>query len=329
MNCGCSSYIATGPMVGKLQNSPWTPYAQAIADHYQIQIPLYLTVQTNLTGTAGQRQNVTTSPLQYDSLIFGAMCNPGNDTENARSIFLNVQDNRTGVYWACPATLESAPMIAWGGLATEPIVGYPTSILRLPEAFFLPAHVSLIHEWSQPTGGEATGGSITWVGVQLINPFQNKRPRTVEMPNGEKVAVGSRIPWLATLGIGARTYIAQTQGFSWVQNRTLIDYTPPIECGLEIHDLVTSTFDAEAVSLDPDNQFIKLAINKNREMWTPELTPFTAAFGDIQQIYPALPLVKPMILKKNERLQFKFQNNTAGNITNGMITVRGVQLCEY
>jgi hypothetical protein len=329
MNCECPSYIATGSQVGKLQNGPWTPYAQAIADHYAIQIPLFMTIPTNFSGVALQRRTVLSEPLQYDALIFGALINGGDDTENARSIFLNVADNKSGVYWSSPATLESSPLIAYGSLADEPLVNYPTSIVRLPEAFFLPANVELRHEWSQPTGQNATGGYITWIGLQLINPFAKKAPEFVRMPNGEKVRVGSRIPWITTLGIGARSYIAGVQAFRWNGDRSVIDYTPPVECGLEIHDLICSTFDEAAESLDPDDQLTKLAISKNREMWTPDLSPFTAVFGDVQQVYPALPLPKPIKLEKNERIQFRFQNNTENDIDNGMVIIRGVQLCEY
>lgn len=325
MNCHCPTPISTGNQVGKLQGSPWTPYAQAIADEYAIQIPLFITIPTTLTGVALQRKTTLSEPLQYDALIFGALINPGNDVDNGKGLFLQVFDTRSGVYWSAPTTINASPLTAYGGAGAQ-----PTPVMRLPEAFFLPAGVELQHDWTQPTGNNVTGGWITWVGMQLINPFKRRAPEWAKMPNGEKIRVGSRLPWFATIGIGTRTFSAGAIDFNWVAGGSYLYYTPPTECGLEIHDLQCTTFDIADVSLTPNDQLVKIAVARSREMWTPDLTPFTGAFGDRQQVYPSLPLAKPLLLTKNERLQFRFQNNlSATAIADGMIVARGVQLCEY
>lgn len=320
----CSIPISTGDQVGKLMNGPWTPYAQAIADHYAIQIPLYVTVPTELTGVVLQRRTVMSWDMQYDSLIFSALINPGDDTDNGKRVFLQVSDSRMGIYWSSPTTINASPMTAYGGAGAQ-----PTPIIRLPEAFFLPAGTRLQHDWSQPTGGSVTGGWITWVGVQLINPYQRRTPKTVRMPSGQEIQVGSRIPWLATIGIGTRSFTAGEITFTWAANSSFVYYTPPVECGLEIHDLHCTTFDTGGSDLTPNEQQVNITLARDRNMWTPDPSPFTAVFGDRAQVFPAAPLPKPLLLAENERLEMRvFNNQSSLGIADGMIVVRGVQLCK-
>src|SRR6266508_556788 len=66
--------IETGDWVGSAcRSSPkWTPYAQAIADHYPIQVPWYSTHTVTPNNVNSIPTVVVTRPNLYDVLIVGA-----------------------------------------------------------------------------------------------------------------------------------------------------------------------------------------------------------------------------------------------------------------
>src|SRR5690348_2075959 len=91
--------INTGNFVPPNNPPAWTPYAQAIADLYRVQVPLFVTVPTTLTGVALQQRTVLTQPSQYDALIFGAQIDPGDDNDSGQSVFVNLYNEGDGINW--------------------------------------------------------------------------------------------------------------------------------------------------------------------------------------------------------------------------------------
>jgi hypothetical protein len=259
-------------------------------------------------------------------LIFGAHINfaTGSTSDSGQRVFLQVADNRTRLQWAAPTIANSAPAVAYGGALAN-----PSPIMKLPEAFFLPAGVELVHDWSQITGANTTGGSITWVGVQLINPFQHKAPECVKMPNGDIIRVGSRMPWFCSLGFGTRTFSAGDLAFAMAAGSMYLQYTPSVDCDVEIHDINCNFFTAAGSTTNPQNVQVKINEAGRQGMWTPELSPITGVFGDFSQVYPALPFNKSYLLEANHRLRIAIQNNNAeGSIADGFVTLRGVRRCK-
>jgi hypothetical protein len=300
-----------------------TPYAQAIADLYRVQVPQYITIPTTLTGVALQQKTVVTDPFENDVLIMGAVIQPGDDADNGQSIFLNLFNRQDSINWVVPNIVGAAPLTSFGGNGSQ-----PTSVMRLPEAYFLPKHTRLQHNFTQPTGAAVTGGSITWVGIQLYQPLYDPMPECVNV-NGQSIRIGSRMPWFAALPIGVRSFTAGVLTFTWAAGASLLYVTPPVDCNLEVHDLHTTAFDTSDVTNDPNNLMVKISTAGRRDMWTPDLSPFTGVFANRTQIYGAMPMSVPLILYKNQRLQFRFQNNSAGSVVKRMAVVRGVRLCEF
>lgn len=303
----------------------WTPYAEAIAAEYATVVPLFITVPTTLTGVTRERKSVVIPPYLYDSLIFGAHINMGSDSngDNGQQIFLQVSDLRSGITWAAPGPLDSAPATAYGGSRTQTM-----PILNLPEAFFLPANVQLKHDWKM-FSQLATGGSITWVGVQLIGPKGGRAPETVTMPDGQRIKVGSRLPWLATIGLGAEISVLGSPFYAIEAGRRYLHYTPPLDCDTEITDIAANYFTQGGVSSTPTNILLGLSDRGQREFWTVNLAPSPGVVGDVTKAYPALPLSKPYTLKKGRRLQLSLLNLNTATVNNAFAVVRGVRLCDY
>ena len=319
--------LDSGNWVGSYGGPEWSPYAQAIADHYAVQVPWYLTIPTTLTGVALQRRTILSVPYQHDILIFGAHINIGTDAagDNGQLVFLQVTDLESGVSWVTPNIINSAPATAFGGSRTE-----VTPILKLPEVYFLPKYTRLKFDWSQPTGANVTGGSITWCGVQLSQPRDGKAPEFVATPNGETIRVGSRMPWLSTVGLGRRTFTAGDLAFQMVAGGRYLQYTPPVDCAVEIHDIHCNFFTRAGVDMLPNNVMVKITDAGERGIWTPDLAPIPSTFGSMTQVYPGLPFTKPYLMKPGHRFQLSVQNNNAAlAINDAMVTIRGVRLCEY
>lgn len=323
--------IDTGDWIGNAWTGPdWTPYARAIADHYPNQVPWFLTIPTTLTGGVGQRRVVVTSPNLYDVLIFGAHISIGSDSvgDNGQTVYLQITHLETGIPWVVPNILGYAPMTAFGGVRRN-----PTSNMKFPEAFFLPRRTKLKLEFTNAQIAAATGGTITLLGVQLTHPSTPKPPERVTMPNGDVIPVGSRLPWFATIGVGQRIFDPNSVVFNLPPASPMsqsLEFLPPSQCNVEIHDVHCNFFARDGLSLTPDNLAVKIVDMGSHNHWTPNLSPITGVFGVFTQAYPSLPFNKPYLLQKGHRIQILTQNNTpTADIINGLITLRGVRLCEY
>ena len=326
--CFCPDEFDSGLWVNHWGGPRITPYAQAIADCYDVVIPFFMTVPLRLQGSTSERRIITTSPYQYDTLLMGAHIN-GFDAENGDSgqqVYLNVSDDRTRLPWVTPSPIGWAPLTAFAGLNLNVM-----PILKLPEAYFLPRHVSLEHSIFNLTNSQAVGGSITWVGLQLINTNKNcPAPEKVTLANGNVFRVGQRQPLFMPLPMGRESYVAGVFSYQVVAGGNYIQYTAPLDCDAEIHGIASADlFTAEGVTLDPDNLLIKVSDMGDREMWRPDRAASTSVVGDFTQVYPSLPFTKPYTLKKGHRLQVSIQNNTDEAFNNMFLTVRGVRLCEY
>jgi hypothetical protein len=302
----------------------WTPYAEAIAAEYGVVVPYYMPVPTNLEGSSRELRTVLMPPYHSDVLLFGAHINMGTDSngDNGQQIFLQVSDTRTGLTWAAPGPLNSAPATAYGGSRTQPM-----PILALPEAFFLPAHDQMQFDWKM-FSQTAIGGSITWVGVQLSQPKSGKAPEFVEV-NGERIKVGSRRPWLATIGLGTQISVLGAPFFAIDPSARYLHYTPPVDCDTEIHDLHANYFTQGGISSTPANILLGLSDRGKREFWQVNLAPSPAMVSDFTKAYPSLPLAKPYVLKKGRRLRLSLLNLNALTINNAFAVIRGVRRCDY
>lgn len=347
--------LTTGDWVGSAWRGPeWTPYAQAIADYYPIQVPWFLTLRVNLpdTGAALPRVTQVTRPYQHDMLIFGmaaVVTTAPFQTDNGNFIYLNITHQETGIPWVAPNTIGYSPLPAFAGV-NLPTVGpsfanlSPMPILKLPEAFFLPRHTVLKLDWTYifSTGAPINRDAIlTMVGVQLIDPTPGfKPPERIAMPNGEVIPVGARLPWFGTIPFGGRQ--GPTRGllsnFQLPINQQLMQFLPPIDCNVEIHNvyanfLVSPTaYDQAGGGFDASFLTTKLTDMRAPDDWTPGLSPSTAVFGAETQVDPAMPFTKSHLLKVGHRTAMAAQNNAtavASTVQRGTVTFRGVRLCEY
>lgn len=303
-----------------------TPYARAIISAYRVAVPVFITVPTNLTGTVREEVQVISDPFEYDSLIIGAHINMGSDSngDNGQLIFLNVSDLQTGMLWSTPGPIDASPATSWGGSRTNPM-----PVLKLPEAFFLPSNVQLKHNW-KVFSSTATGGTITWMAIQLIDPVGGKRPFSVQMPDGSNIKVGSRVPWFSTSALGTEISILGSPSYVLAADGTqYAQYLPSQDCDIEIHDIACNFFTQGGVDSDAESVFVALADRKTPRFWTPNSAPSTVCFGDFSKVYPAMPFTKPYLLKKGHRLEIQTQNRNALAINNAYVTVRGVKLCDY
>lgn len=320
------SMLNSGNVIGHYGGPVWTPYAQAIASHYSHIIPWFDTVPTNLSGVVRERQIVIHDGYEHDLLLFGAHINIGTDAngDNGQQVFLQVNDLETGITWTAPSPLDCSPATAYGGSRRQTM-----PILKLPEAFFLPANVQLRHEW-RSLGAIATGGTLTWVGVQLINPKAGKRPKFVTMPDGKSIPVGSRLPWFSTTGLGDEIIILGSPFYVLgADSQSFREYYPPNDCDVEIHDIHANWFTQAGVDQDPKDVLFSLTDTGDRRMWSADKSPAPSVMGDVAKAYPALPLTKPYMLKQNRQLQLIVQNKNAAAINNAFVTIRGVRLCNF
>lgn len=341
-----NSKIMTGNWVGSAWNSSphWTPYAEAIADHYPIQVPLFLTTTVTLSGTPANLSRprvVLTRPLLYDALIIGMSASQNPTIQQAGQAYLNIIHQDTGIPWVAPNTIGYAPLPAFAGTLTIGGFGSPImSVSRLPEAFFLPKHTQLKLEWL-PIKLDVTPPVtiiLTMIGVQLINHQSGfQAPKRVTMPDGSLVDVGSRIPWFGCIPYGGRPNIAGQRAFFDYQLDGLtqtVSYTPPSDCDVEIHDtyasFLDSTFEASALLAQLSTYRTKIDDTRIREDWTPQFVPAPSVYGSLIEIDPQMPFVKPQLLRKDHKILMVAQSNTVDvGVSDGTVTFRGVRRCQY
>jgi hypothetical protein len=144
------------------------------------------------------------------------------------------------------------------------------------------------------------------------------------MPDGSVVAVGSRVPWFSTIAIG--DYRSNNQSdFQLDAGAEVSRFFPPAGCDTEIQGAY--------INLTPENAHLitlKLTDMGEQVFWTPSREQALMLCGYRHMANPAEPLVKPYLLKKGHRLRIVSLNNVAANIAqSGVITLRGVQRCEF
>jgi hypothetical protein len=324
-----NTLLNNGDYIGSDWRGPlWTPYSERIASKYKTIVPWYMSVSSGLSTPPSRNTNLT-RPYQHDVLIFGASAKitdatTGND---GQFILLQITHEETGLSWAAPNILNSAPLPACAGIDLR-----RTPILRLPDAFFLPKGTTLRLDWSAVLfADQAFDARLTFVGVQLIDPFEGHAPTHVTMPDGNTIRVGNRIPWFGTCGLGRRinAIALQGAGFFLGASEQRAQYLPPADCDIEIHNLYANFL---LGAVDVTNLVIKVTDMGTDTNWNPTRSPVASIFGDEQSINPALPFVKPYLLEKNHRINLVAQNNngSAGDsIENGLLTLRGTRLCEF
>lgn len=315
------SKLSTGDWVGATWDGPrWTPFAQAIADNYSVQTPWFWNTTIDFVA-ATDRFAILTRPQQYDVLIFGAHAQ-GNAAQ-LPLIFLQITHLESGVPWAVPNVNPFVPLIAIAGINANAMPN-----LKLPEAFFLPARTQLKLGWSMDPAfvGAIDPFTFTLIGVQLANPRTGVSAQKITMPDGKKIRTDSRLPLFMTMGVGRRNLAGVFTSNPGVQD---IQYLPPIDCDVEIHDAVATFFSTFTIA-NAVNMAVKLTAEGVENQWTPNPSPVTAVFGSETRIFPALPYTRPNVLPKGHRIQIANQNNNAAaSLQNGYYTWRGVRLCEY
>jgi len=301
-----------------------TPYALAIADSYRDQRIVFLNIPTNLTNTVREEQVVISDTFDHDVLIIGAHIAIGSVSNGdfGQQVLLQVSDMTTGLMWSTPNPLDASPATAYGGAYFNAM-----PFVKLPEAFFLPAGTRLRHQWK--VLGLATGGSLSWVGIQLFRPRNGQRPTHVKMPDGSIVRVGSRVPWFCTLGMGTEISILGSPSFVLGNGNQYVQFTAPMDCPVEIHDLHANWFTQTGSTTNPEDVLIKIGDKGQPQFWQPSQTPATAILGDFNKAYPTMPLVKPYVQNAGDRLQITTINRSGAAINNALLTVRGVQLCQF
>jgi hypothetical protein len=114
------------------------------------------------------------------------------------------------------------------------------------------------------------------------------------------------------------------------QNKQVLQFLPPIDCDVEIHDVYTNIETSGDSVPDATLLTTKLTDMRAQGDWTPGLTPVTAVFGNETQGYPPLPFTEPHILKTGHRTAMTCQNNDPNfPVNGGLVTFRGVRRCEY
>lgn len=307
---------------GKWNNFPGlhlSPYGLAIASQYETLEPWYCVIPTNLTNVAREQQNVTTDPLSYDVLIVGAHIQMTSG-DNGQNVLLQVSDLESGRLWTVPEAIAGTPASAYGG-----VNGNAMPVIQLPENFFLPGGVLLKHEWK--TYGTATGGNLTWIGLAMKNPIGGKRPETVIMPDGETIPIGSRLPWFDTVGLGEEISIIGSPAYVLGANNQFVGYSSVMDCNVSITGMSANWFVQNGLSTDPANLLVAIADKGAPRMWSPAKSPATLLLGDPASAFPVLPFTVPYELEPGHRMQFAVFNRNSASLTNGYITLRGVQHC--
>lgn len=318
----------------QLKGPHWSPYAQAIADEYPIQIPWYCTLPSNLTGGFGPlgRRSALTPPQQHDVLLFGAyaIITEFFDVDEGNYLFLQITPDESGVPWVVPNSIGGAPLPSIAGVVNP--VAFPdepnrTTVMKLPEAFFLSKGTRLKLDWLgvfSPGFPANASALITFVGVRLIG---GKPPKEIHMPDGKMIPIGARLPWFITIPLGERIRVPNDILFS--NNTEYVQFTSPQDCDIEIHDTYHNTiFLPDATASSTRLKFTEMG---DKGIWTPTPTPMRAVFGDERKVDPALPLTKPYLLKAGHKIGVveRLQAPTGFGVFMPTLTFRGVRLCKY
>lgn len=336
--------IETGDFVGSAwgSNPEWTPYARGIAASYPIQTPWFLTVPFTLAAPPPSLtlpRVVFTRPLKYDVLILGMSATqfpaPNDGATPSGTLYMQVSHLENAVPWVVENQLGFAALPVFAGLNTNVM-----SVQQMPEAFFLPAHTMLkiaVLPFSMdviPT----VNVKLTMHGVQLVNTSPGfKAPTHVDMPNGDRIPVGGRLPWFACIPYGLRPSPSINRpfgDFTLPSRQQAVQYTPPNNCTVEVHGTYASFLDT-SIEFNPANPtellIQKMNLTRKGDTWTPVFTPVQAAFGSIVQVNVSAPFPKPVRLDPGQRIQVVEQNNNTGGVavTRGTLSFRGVRLCEY
>lgn len=341
-------------VLGQYGMRRWTPYATAIAQNYKSVVPFLLNIDTTLTDQTYERKTVTVAAHQYDRLFFAAHVKAcvtsevaGEDviTEDSvdvetedgvqviteaggemmancggQQVYLQVADDALGQKWATLSPIDAAPLSAYGG-SSENVM----PLMRLPEAFFLPKGVDLRFDF-KTFNNSIDGGMLTWAGVQLAD---GEAPKFVDVKGLGQVRVGSRIPWLAVIGMGSERQIADNAIFLFNSGRRTIGYTQPVECDVEVHDIHGQfTMAVEDLGGNPDLIQFALSDTGQRKLWTKSFTPSRSFLGDTTKAFPTMPLSKPYLLKAGNQLELTMLNNSSGvAVSDGFVVIRGVMRC--
>ncbi|MBO0719217.1 MAG: hypothetical protein J2P41_00210 [Blastocatellia bacterium] len=328
--------IMTGDFIGSAWDSApeFTPYAEAIRSSYPVQVPWYWSQSLTLARGSNQpppKITRRTQPYTYDILVLGAaIVTPtiqGLNETLIDYIYLNISHRSTGVRWTTANQIAYAPVGSIAG--TDGFfdgfpVGRPMPILRLPEAFFLPANTQLQFDWTlmaPPLQAPTIDIIFTLIGLRFSG---GKRPDKVAMPDGSVIPVGSRIPWFSTIAIG--DYRSNNQSdFQLEAGAEVSRFFPPQECDVEIQ--------GAHINLQPNNATLitmKLTDMGEQKFWTPSRAPSVSFCGYRTMAHPVLPFCKPYLLKSGHRMRIVSLNNVAANIAqSSVVTLRGVQRCEY
>jgi hypothetical protein len=312
----------------------FTPYAKAIVDHYGGAWPWYWTTTADLDPANGiTRLTQVMRPQDHDVLILGASATiAGVGLTGWQFIYLNITHEETGIPWAVPGKIGFFPVGALasravGLVGADPLVS-ASSILKLPEAFFLPAHNRLKFDWQWIFQTDIPSTTrLTLIGLQLTSPRNGEALRRVTMPDGKEINVGDRLPWFATIPLGEYQSNALND-FQIDGQQQVTQFTHPMDCDVEVHDIFCNF--TESFAAASNILMIKIADMKSKTFWTPRLTEFRVLFGGEDDVCPARGFTRPYLLKRGHRLQTLIQNNTNATTVDAVSTTyRGVRLCEY
>jgi len=328
--------IVTGDFVGSAWNaSPtWTPYAEAIASNYTIQVPWYWSTFESLSRASGApppRFTNTMRPFLYDVLIVGASItavNPAQTITFLDNIYLNITHRETGLRWATANEIGYFHILSlcgsdgfFGGFP----VGRPMPIMRLPEAFFLPKGTQLQFDWTlyaPPLQAPVIDFIFTLIGIHLTG---GSAPDFITLPgDAGSIRVGSRVPWFSTIPIGDLTSSNQSS-FVLQPGAEVTRFWPPEDCNIEIHGAY--------INLLPNNSTLitmKLTDMGEQKFWTPSRSPAPSFIGYETMVDPAFPLTKPYLLKHGHRLRLVSLNNTTAPLAPAStVTLTGVRRCQF
>src|SRR6266508_433476 len=324
--------IETVDWIGsQLRGPEWTPYAQAIADSYPIQVPFFLRTTITLDQHTIPRVAVT-RPYLYDALILGMSGTQEPSVLLAGMPYLQVTHLPSGVPWVSPASLAYAPLPAYTGFPGFGLTGAS----RLPEAFFLPRGTQLKFEWLgfALDVTPAVVINLTMIGVQLIDKPGKRQPEWITMPNGNQIRVGSRVPWFGTVPFGGRltTRTLLTSNLRLSALTQIASYVPPQDCDVEVTDAFASFLDVPLFGFNGDTNLLQTKLDdvKTRSDWTPSRTPVPVIFVSFAGVTPQLPFPTPYLLRAKHKFVVTAQNNSpTQNVIQGTVTFRGVRRCEY
>lgn len=297
-----------------------TPYTRGILDLYPIQIPLFQSLPTNFTGLSNQRTTIVTDPHLHDTLYIAAHCR-FTDGPEAERVFLQITNLQTGLFVSSIGAYPDSPITAYAGVNNNAMPN-----LLLPESLFITKGTRLRLDFSIHDTNLITGGIFTLIGFQLVGCVDENA--CISMPDGQSVRIGRRMPWMHTVGVGREQFIGNSQIFTIAGGEVWSAYMPPIDCDIDVTDMCMTFFGD--VSDSPDLVLFRLTDSGDREMFTLNLAPSRAIFGDNSKAYPGLYLTKPYRVVKGRRLRIEcISRNPLGQAVTINVVFRGVRLCEY